>query len=248
MMCVGIYIPEDHLARKWHSVNGYFLLSIFHCVPQDVGLDCACIWVSARWHQLIGLGRQIYISVSLKPGVPLSHTHFYGLQADTSGHQSWKSLRDSVDIFHSSTSMPEKMCNVPRPRPAAKLLPGPWPSAFNFLCRVSFCAFLPPLPRSLTALSGVILWCDQAPSNAERVGEVCVFENMCVVAQKGKNKCYQKPTTASFPRRRQEACWLPAVQQFPSLASLEREVLEIQSSFFSSSPFLISLNIYPKVE
>lgn len=155
-VCRDLHPWRSLIAHKWYSVNGYFfLLFIFHCVPSDVSLDCTCIWESLPGYiSLLGWDVKFVISVSLKPGVPLSPTHFYDLQADTSDHQSWKSLKDTVDIFHSLTSMPEKMCFMFRPRPAAKLLPaGPWASAFNFLCRLSFSAFPPPLPGSLTALS-----------------------------------------------------------------------------------------------
>lgn len=250
-VCRDLHPWRSLIAHKWYSVNGYFfLLFIFHCVPSDVSLDCTCIWESLPGYiSLLGWDVKFVISVSLKPGVPLSPTHFYDLQADTSDHQSWKSLKDTVDIFHSLTSMPEKMCFMFRPRPAAKLLPA-GPELLHSTSSVG-CLSLPS--RHLCQgpsqpCPGVIQCSDLAPGKAERVSEVSVFENVCVVAQKGKNKCYQKPTTVSLLQDEAGSLLAPRGSAVP-IASLTGKGSvrnrELISFFF---PIFNFFECIPKVE
>ena len=163
---------------------------------------------ASAWEcQLIGPGSQVYNLNFLKARCLLGLELIFMIYRQISDHQSWKSRKDSVDILHPLTSMSEGIA----PREDEKCLgqtqsqdpPGLWGSVFNFLCCLSSSAFL-PLQRQYRC-------CDQRPSNAGGVIEVCVFENVCVLVQKEKKRkeVLLKTNRNHSPahRVRKEACY-----------------------------------------
>lgn len=142
----------------------------------------------------------------------------------TSDDQSWKSAHRSVGVFQSSTSVPGRRRDTPRPRPE-------WSSCLP----LGFCSTCLPsclLRRHPPGPCSEPTWCDQGQATLRSVSL-----KMCAKRPKReRRKCHPTASTATLQlwtgRTRLFLTRAPGPgQQCRVQASVEREVLEITSSF-----------------